>query len=93
MDAQTEIDRLELLGIDGQIDDTLKVMLAYGKSIPAWDWLTSIKGLGAGGLASQLLAQIDDIGQFDTVSKLWRFAGWAVIDGEVDRCKRGEKSP
>lgn len=59
---------------------------------PIWDWLTGLRGLGAGGMSAQLLAMIDDIGKFDTVSKLWRFAGYAVIDGERETNKKGEKS-
>jgi len=43
-------------------------------------------------LAAQLLAQIDDIAKFDTISKLWRFAGLAVIDGKAERNKPGEVS-
>ncbi len=57
-----------------------------------WDWLTSIRGLGDGNLAAQLLAQIDDIAKFDNVSKLWRFAGYAVIDGHREYNQAGEKS-
>lgn len=62
-------------------------------SAPAiWAWITSLRGLGAGKMAAQLIAQVDDIGSFDTVSKLWRFAGMAVIDGKSERNVRGEKS-
>lgn len=108
MDAQVERDLLETMGvpvltkgnvmqrisIDQLIKFAKKQMVDWGHGIgPIWDWLTSIKGLGAGGLAAQLLAQIDDIGKFATASKLCRFAGWAVIDGKIDRCKKGTKSP
>jgi hypothetical protein len=82
------------VSLNATIKQAKKQMIGYGKDTgPVWDWLTSIKGLGAGGLAAQLLAQFDDIGKFATVSKFWRFAGWAVIDGQIDRCKKGEKSP
>jgi len=68
------------------------ILLEQAKATgPIWDWLTGIKGLGAGGMAAQLLAHIDDIGKFDTVSKLWRFAGYAVIDGKREVPKKGEK--
>jgi len=85
---------LEHMGINELINDAKKVMIQHGEGIgPVWDWLTAIKGLKAGGLAAQLLAQIDDIGKFDTVSKLWMFSGWGLRDGQVVRCKSGEKSP
>jgi len=59
---------------------------------PVWAWLTSIRGLGEGSLAAQLLAQIDDIGRFDNISKLWRFAGYGVVDGKHETNVAGEKS-
>lgn len=84
---------LEHTNLDDLIDDHRKFMIECGEGVgDVWDWLTKIKGLGQGGLAAQLLAQIDDIGKFDTVSKLWRFAGLAVIDGRREMNKPGEKS-
>lgn len=94
LDANFERDMMAVLNLDGFICEVTKSMIACGHSVgPVWDWLTSIRGLASGSLAAQLVAQIDDIAKFDTVSKLWRFAGWAVIDGQIDRCQRGEKSP
>jgi hypothetical protein len=94
LDAQLERDIMEHMQCDALIKLAKKQMVNYGIAVgEIWDWLTDIRGLKEGGLAAQLLAQIDDVGKFDTVSKLWRFAGWAVIDGQIDRCKKGEKSP
>lgn len=59
---------------------------------PIWDWLVGIRGIGPH-TAAKLLALFDDVGKFATVSKFWRFAGWAAPNGEIDRCKTGEKSP
>lgn len=67
-------------------------MIRYAELISVWPWASSIKGLGESGLTAQLLAQIDDIAKFANVSKLWRFAGMAVIDGKAERNKPGEKS-
>jgi len=70
-----------------------KIMIAMGEELgPIWQWITSIRGFKEGSMAAQLLAQIDDIGKFDTVSKLWRFAGLAVIDGKAERNTKGEVS-
>ena len=55
--------------------------------------MIKIKGLGEGGLNAQLLAQIDDIGKFDTVSKLWAFSGYSVKDGHRIYSMPGEKCP
>jgi len=53
-------------------------------------WLSKVKGIGPV-LACKLLGQIDDISTFITVSKLWRFAGYAVIEGRREYPKAGEK--
>jgi len=72
--------------------DAKKVMIAHGKQAgPIWDWLTNIKGIGDH-TAAKLIAQFDDPGKFATVSKFWRFSGWAVIDGQRERNKQGEQS-
>lgn len=94
LDAQFELDMLNTIGLDIAVKDCKNTMVSYGQDVGlVWGWLTSIKGLAAGGLAAQLLAQFDNVSKFATVSKFWRFAGWAVIDGRIDRCKKGEKSP
>lgn len=93
LDAQIEREMMEQMNLEAMLKLAKKTMIGYGQAVgPVWDWLTGIRGLGEGGLAAQLLAQIDDIGKFETISKLWRFAGWAVIDGKIDRCAKGEKA-
>ncbi len=92
LDSQFEKDMLEAAQLDSLIVTIKKTMTNYGELVPVWDWVTSIKGLGQGGLAAQLLAQIDDIEKFDTVAKLWRFAGYAIIEGKAEKNQRGEKS-
>ena len=92
LDSQFEKDMLEAAQLDGLLINIKKTMTNFGELVPVWNWVTSIKGLGQGGLAAQLLAQIDDIEKFDTVAKLWRFAGYAIIDGKAEKNQRGEKS-
>jgi len=93
MDAHTEIQYLADIQADAFVKSSRKNMISAGKSLgKVWDWVTSIRGLRDGGLAAQLLAQIDDIGKFDTISKLWRFAGKAVIDGKAEHNCPGVKS-
>ena len=93
--AAFERDMLEVVHLDEVLSYARSLMVEYGQAVgPVWDWLTSIKGLGAGGEAAKLLAQIDDIGKFVTISKLWAFAGWAVDnDGETQHLKKGQKAP
>jgi len=93
LDKHFERAMLELMNIDELIDGAKAQMITDGESIgDVWGWITSIKGLGAGGLAAQVLAQVDDISLAPTVSALWRYCGYAVIDGQAERNKKGEKS-
>lgn len=92
LDSQFEKDMLEAAQLDGLLANVKKTMTNYGKLVPVWEWVTNIKGLGQGGLAAQLLAQIDDIEKFDTVAALRRFAGFAVIEGKAEKNQKGEKS-
>lgn len=93
LDGQFEKDMLEHVQIDLLLKQIKKTMVLAGESVgPIWQWLIGIKGLKEGGLAAQLIAQIDDIGKFDNPAKLWRFAGFAVVDGKSERNQKGEKS-
>lgn len=92
MDYELETLFQEALNMDKVEAMLLKTMKNFGNSVgPAWDWVNGIKGMGES-TSAQLFALIDDIGKFDTVSKLWRYAGMAVIEGEAERTTRGEKS-
>jgi len=93
LDAQFERDMMEHVQLDTLVCHAKKEMIAFGRTIgPIWDWFTSIKGVGDH-TAAKILAQFDDVGKFATVSKFWRFAGWAVVDGRIDRCEKGKVSP
>jgi len=57
-----------------------KEMIDMARDVgPVFDWLISIKGIGAN-LAAKLLALIDDISTFTTVSKLWRRSGFGIFE-------------
>lgn len=86
LDAVMEKQFMEDLVLDRNIQHAKKTMIEFGQaSAPeVWQWMTSIKGMGAGGNAAKIIALIDDIGKFSTVSKLWRFCGLAVIDGRAE---------
>jgi hypothetical protein len=94
LDAQFEKSMMENARLDELLDHARAIMVGtceaeFGE---VWPWVTSIKGLGAGGLAAQLLAQIDDVALCPTVSSLWRFAGLAVRDGKAEKNTKGEKA-
>jgi hypothetical protein len=94
MDMEIEKAFLEHTDLEKECEYFKKNMVKVAELIAGdiWSWLVSIRGLGEGGLAAQLLAQIDDISRFSNISKLWRFAGYAVIDGKAERNHQGEKS-
>lgn len=70
--------------------EIVKEMSGQLDNHPAWPWLKEVRGVGPT-LAAKLVALIGDISTFDTVSKLWRFAGYAVIDGQRERPTKGEQ--
>jgi hypothetical protein len=85
---------LHAINADEQIELRRKDMVTFGRRLGAmWTWITSIRGMASENLPAQLLGQIDDIGKFDTISKLWAFSGWAVRDGEIQRFAYGTKAP
>lgn len=60
-------------------------------SFKIWnEWLVNIKGMGPT-LACSLVAWIGDIGRFSNPSKLRRYCGMAVINGEAEHRIKGEK--
>lgn len=59
------------------------------KGIQIIEDLTALKGIGAL-LAAKMVSMID-ITRSDTVSALWRYAGYGVIDGARERPVKGEK--
>jgi hypothetical protein len=56
------------------------------KSIPIFTWLEGVRGIGPM-MAAGLIAWIDDISRFDTVSKLWAYA----VGKPGERRERGKK--
>lgn len=68
-----------------------KMMNELVKQHPAWEWLSQVRGIG-GVLACELLGLLD-INRARHVSSFWKFCGLAVVDGERDRLKKGEKAP
>jgi len=72
--------------MEAQLDMDIGEMI---EDIPIIDALVSLKGIGKI-LAAKLVSSID-IRQADTVSALWRYAGYGVVDGEHEKPVKGEK--
>lgn len=87
LDPGFERELIDLLNLDAIVKPRNKaeratspwqMMVNYGEAVgPIWEWCLDQRGLGAG-LTAQLLAQINDIEQFATVSKLWRHSGYGI---------------
>lgn len=76
--AQREGGLEKRTGIVYDTPSIFHLMVEAGKEVgPIWDWLVSHDGIGES-LAAKTLALIDDIQRFDTVSKLWRYAGYGL---------------
>lgn len=71
-------------------DDIVSRMKNSVKTHPAWPWISKVKGLGPT-LSTKILGLIPDIESFTTASKIWRYAGLAVIDGKAEKRTKGEK--
>ncbi len=54
-------------------------------------WLSEVKGIGPR-LSGLIVANIDDIGRFDTISKLWAYCGLHVKDGAAAKRQKGEQA-
>ena len=52
------------------------------------EYMTAVKGVGD--ILSAKVISMIDIERADTVSALWRYAGFGVVDGEAEKRKKGE---
>jgi len=68
--------------VDGRIADLLK-------SHPAYLWFSRVKGIGRENVAK--IVGLVDIRKAPTISALWKFAGYAPVDGHAMKRTRGEK--
>jgi len=59
------------------------------KDIPIVQYMTAVKGIGPL-LAAKIVSMVD-IERADTVSALWRYCGYGVINGEREKPTKGEK--
>jgi transposase len=63
---------------------TERQMEALARSLPAWPWVESVKGLGPLGLAI-IVGEAGDLSTYPNPAKLWKRLGLAVFDGRGQR--------
>jgi len=92
-DAQLENEIMEAMALEVLIKRAQSEMVSYGKAAgPIWDWLVAVRGIGDH-TAAKLISLIDDPANFATISKLWRFSGYGLMNGKIDRPTKGETLP
>jgi len=69
--------------MDGPIRETLR-------DVPIYEWLSGIWGCGHR-LGASVIANIDPISEFPTISKLWAYAGMDVVDGRGTSASSGNE--
>ncbi len=74
-------------------DEYAKAAGKLVRKLPIWrKYLQFVNGI-ADRLGAKLVGEIGDIGHFDTISKLWAFSGYRVMDdGRAQRREAGKKS-
>ncbi len=77
-DKKGRLKKFETFPMDDILAIAADMMIASGAIVPVWPWITGIKGLGAGSQAAKVLALIDDISRYDSIAKLWRYAGYGI---------------
>ena len=77
----------QFLDIESNLDLNIRMVSERYEIV---ERMSDIKGVGQL-LAAQVVCMID-IRRADTVSALWRYAGYAVMDGEREKLTKGEKA-
>lgn len=72
-------------------DKAEKDMAELAKLLPVYEFVKSVKGFGLVGLAAICAEAGIPIGEYRTVSGLWKRMGLAVIGGERQQRKRGKE--
>jgi len=64
-------------------------ILDLSMDFPIVDYMCKVKGVGM--ILSMKVVVMIDIKKADTISKLWRYAGFGIVDGEREKPTKGEK--
>jgi transposase len=82
--CQRWLDRFSI--IEAELDKDIAAAVAHA---PIYEHLSGLRGIGPM-LAAKMIALID-IDRAPTVSSLWRYAGYGVVNGEREKPVKGEK--
>ena len=96
-DSETEQLHDQLVKLEEYVDGRIAVHLTHH---PAYDWFSRVKGIGKENIGKvigpvRVAPEIDEEGKerpyADTISALWKFAGFSVEDGKAPKRRAGEK--
>lgn len=73
-------------GLEKKID---KEIVELCKDIDIVHEMSMVRGINA--ITAAKVVSMIDITRCDTVSALWRYCGYGVVDGKAERMKKGEK--
>jgi len=84
----TETDELHdrLVTLEEYVDGRIAELI---KAHPAYPWFSRVKGVGRENIAKVI--GLIDIEKADTISSLWKFAGFAPVDGKAEKRQKGAK--
>lgn len=78
-------------GFEEAENEVKGAMTTHLEGCEIWkQWLTHVGGIGPV-LAAQVIALIQPVSDFATVSKLWKYAGYGVTNGKGDGFQEGQQ--
>jgi len=86
VDPATEEVLAELVTLEKKLDKRIGALLSQH---PAYPWFSKVKGIGKENIA-KVIGPID-INVADTISSLWKFAGYHVVDEHAPKPEKGVK--
>ncbi len=85
-DTETNELHRRLVDLESYVDDRVAALL---KAHPAYPWFSRVKGVGRENIGKVI--GLIDIEKADTISSLWKFAGFAPVDGKAEKKQKGAK--
>ena len=85
-DSETDELHRRLVDLETYVDARVATLI---KAHPAYPWFSRVKGVGKENIGK--VVGLIDIEKDDTVSSLWKFAGFAPVDGKAEKRQRGTK--
>ena len=85
-DPETDELHRRIRSLEDYVDDRVAALL---KAHPAYSWFSRVKGVGGENIGK--VVGLIDIAVATTISALWKFAGYAPVDGKAEKRQKGAK--